>query len=55
MKNILVAGVAKSGKSLLCENICKNSEYNHIPFDYITSSLKKNLPESGIKSSVIIR
>ncbi len=45
MKNLLIAGVAKSGKSTICEKICEEEKYNHIPFDYITASMKRNYPE----------
>ena len=45
MKNLLIAGVAKSGKSTICEKICEEEKYNHIPFDYITASIKRNYPE----------
>lgn len=54
MKNILIAGVAKSGKSTLCEMICNKVKINHIPFDYFTAAMKRNYPEWGIKSNVII-
>ena len=54
MKNLLIAGVAKSGKSTICEKICEEEKYNHIPFDYITASIKRNYPEWGVKSNVII-
>ena len=54
MKNLLIAGVAKSGKSTICEKLCEEKIYNHIPFDYITASMKRNYPEWGVKSDVII-
>ena len=54
MKNLLIAGVAKSGKSTICEKLCEEKRYNHIPFDYITASMKRNYPEWGVKSDVII-
>lgn len=54
MKNLLIAGVAKSGKSTICGKICEEEKYNHIPFDYITASMKRNYPEWGVKSDVII-
>lgn len=54
MKNILIAGVAKSGKSLFCKKLAKKTNYNHIPLDYFTASMKRNFPDWGIKSSVII-
>lgn len=54
MKNLLIAGVAKSGKSTICEKICEEKRYNHIPFDYITVSMKRNYSEQGVKSDIII-
>lgn len=54
MKNIFIAGVARSGKSTLSEKICNDFKYNHFPLDYITSSLKKNFPECNINSNVVI-
>lgn len=54
MKNILIAGVAKSGKSLFCKKLIEKEKYNHIPLDYFTASMKRNFPNWGIKSSVII-
>lgn len=54
MKNIIIAGVAKSGKSTLCEMICEKVKINHIPLDYFTAAMKRNFPECGIKSDVII-
>lgn len=54
MKNILVLGVAKSGKSYFAKKINKDRKYNYIPLDYFASSFKYNIPESGITSNVII-
>ena len=54
MKNLLIAGVAKSGKLTIWEKICEEGKYNHIPFDYITASMKRHYPEWGVKSEVII-
>ena len=54
MKNIFIGGVAKSGKSTLAEKICKGEKYNHIPIDYFTASLKRNFPDVGIVSNVVI-
>ena len=45
MKNLLIVGVAKSGKSTICEKICEEKRYNHITFDYITASMKRNYSE----------
>lgn len=54
MKNIFIAGVARSGKSTLSKKLKQKGEYNHIPLDYFTSSLKHNFPETKITSNVII-
>lgn len=54
MKNIFIGGAAKSGKSTIAEKICSNKPYNHIPLDYFTASLKRNFPDVGIKSTVLI-
>lgn len=54
MKNIFIAGVARSGKSTLAKKLKENKEYNHIPLDYFTSSLKHNFPNTKIVSSVVI-
>jgi len=53
MKNIFIAGVARSGKSTLSKAL-KGDNYNHIPLDYFTSSLKHNFPETKITSNVRI-
>ena len=42
MKNIFIAGVAKSGKSTLARILKEKYNYNHIPLDYFASSLKRN-------------
>lgn len=54
MKNIFIGGLAKSGKSTIAEKICNGEKYNHIPIDYFTASLKRNFPDVGIVSNVII-
>ena len=54
MKNIFIGGVAKSGKSTIAEKICNGEKYNHIPIDYFTASLKRNFPDVGIVSNVVI-
>lgn len=54
MKNIFIAGAAKSGKSTIAEKICSKGSYNHIPLDYFTASLKRNFPDVGIRSNVLI-
>ena len=54
MKNIFIAGVAKSGKSTLARVLNKEGKYNHIPLDYFASSLKHNFPSTKITSNVVI-
>ena len=54
MKNIFIAGAAKSGKSTIAEKLCSKGSYNHIPLDYFTASLKRNFPDIGIRSNVLI-
>ena len=54
MKNIFIGGAAKSGKSTIAEKICSKENYNHIPLDYFTASLKRNFPDVGIRSNVLI-
>ncbi|MBQ4583847.1 MAG: hypothetical protein IJA94_03045 [Bacilli bacterium] len=54
MKNIFIAGVARSGKSTLAKKLKEGKEYNHIPLDYFTSSLKHNFPDTKIVSNVVI-
>lgn len=54
MKNIFIAGVARSGKSTLSKILNQEGNYNHIPLDYFTSSLKHNFPETKITSNVVI-
>lgn len=54
MKNILILGVAKSGKSYLAKKINNNRYYSYIPLDYFVSSFKYNLPEKKITSNVEI-
>ena len=54
MKNIFIGGVAKSGKSTLAKKLCKDEKYNHIPVDYFTASFKRNYPDVGIVSNVVV-
>ena len=54
MKNIFIAGVARSGKSTLSKKFLEKEKYNHIPLDYFTSSLKHNFKETKITSNVVI-
>lgn len=55
MKNIFIGGVARSGKSTFSRKIKENNkEYNHIPIDYFSSSLKHNFKETGITCNAVI-
>lgn len=54
MKNILIIGVARSGKSRLAKKLREGKDYNHIPMDYFTSSLKHNFESTNITSNVVI-
>ena len=54
MKNILIIGVSRSGKTRLAKKLKKENNYNYIPLDYFTSSLKRNFPSTNIKSNVVI-
>lgn len=53
-KNIFIAGIARSGKSTFAKKLNKDREYNYLPLDHLTSSIKHNFPEIGIKSKVVI-
>ena len=54
MKNVFISGIARSGKSTLSKRLREAGDYNYIPLDYFTSSLKRNFKEIGITSSVVI-
>lgn len=54
MKNIFIGGVSRSGKSTVSLFLSDKLNYNHIPLDYFTASLKRNFPQCDIKSSVVI-
>lgn len=49
MKNIIVAGVSRAGKSLVAKNIAKQLNINYIPFDSIISTVEKFHPNHSIK------
>ena len=48
MKNIILGGVPRSGKSSLAQALCRQSAYSHIPFDSIISTCGTIFPEHGI-------
>jgi adenylate kinase family enzyme len=49
MKNIIIVGASRSGKSTLAKKICKEFNYVYIPFDAIISTLENLYPETGLK------
>ncbi|MFH0803162.1 MAG: hypothetical protein V2A78_12370 [bacterium] len=48
MKNVLIAGVSRSGKSLLAHRLSERLHYSHFPLDAIVSTFGKVFPEHGI-------
>lgn len=48
MKNIIIAGVSRAGKSTLAKKIAKEYQMTYIPFDSIVSTLENLYPEIGI-------
>lgn len=49
MKNIIIAGVSRAGKSTLAKSISKKYNYTYIPFDSIVSTLEELYPCTDIK------
>lgn len=48
MRNLIVAGTSRAGKSKLAKRIAREFNMTYIPFDSIVSTLEKICPESGI-------
>lgn len=48
MKNVIIAGVPRSGKSLLAHRLRERLHYSHFPLDAIVSTFGKVFPEHGI-------
>lgn len=48
MKNIIIAGVSRAGKSTLAKKIAKKYDMTYIPFDSIVSTLETLYPDIGI-------
>lgn len=48
LKNIIIAGVSRAGKSTLAKNIAKKFNITYIPFDCIVSTLGNLFPSVGI-------
>lgn len=49
MKNVILIGASRSGKSTVAKKISKELGMNHIPLDAIVSTLETLYPETGIK------
>ena len=52
MKNIILGGVPRAGKSSLAQALCRQSPYSHIPFDSLISTFGTIFPEHGISHYV---
>jgi len=48
MKNVIIAGVSRAGKSTLAKKIAKDYQITYIPFDSIISTLEELYPQIGI-------
>lgn len=49
-KHIMIAGVPRSGKSTLSQQIAATLGYQHISMDSIIAGIEKTFPETGIDS-----
>lgn len=47
-KQIIIAGVARAGKSTVCNELSKRENYQHIEADTITFAFQNSFPETGI-------
>lgn len=47
-KQIIIAGVARAGKSTVCKELTKRGNYQHIEADTITFAFQNSFPETGI-------
>jgi tRNA uridine 5-carbamoylmethylation protein Kti12 len=45
---IIIAGVPRSGKSILSKYLHQQLKYNYLPFDILVSTFGKLFPETGI-------
>lgn len=48
MKSIIIAGVARAGKTTICEALCKQGNYNHWTCDTLIYAFEKTFPELNI-------
>ena len=49
MKNIIIVGASRSGKTTLAKQLTKELNISHYPFDAFVSTLEELYPENGIK------
>lgn len=50
-KHIIIAGISRGGKTTICEEISKRTNYKHIILDQIVRGFQNNFPEIGITHS----
>ena len=50
-KNIIIAGVPRSGKTTLCHELCKRTGYQHVTMDAIIAGFEEVFPQLGIDSN----
>lgn len=48
MKNVIIAGVSRAGKSTLAKKIAQDYQMTYIPFDSIVSTLEEMYPQIGV-------
>jgi len=48
LKNIIIVGASRSGKSTVAKEIAKMHNMSYIPFDSIISTIENLFPEVGI-------
>lgn len=49
MKNLIIVGASRSGKSTVAKKIAENFNMSYIPFDAIVSTIENLYPDTGIK------
>ena len=49
MKNVIIVGASRSGKSTVAKKVAEMSKMSYIPFDSIVSTIENLYPEIGIK------
>ncbi len=48
MKNVIIAGISRAGKSTSTKKIVRDYNLTYIPFDALVSTLEALYPQSGI-------